>query len=164
LSTDDIVRSAIANSEQAQGSLHVLLRLENKEDLYVLLGQRVQAATRGATDTASFDMPFDPDNFQRSSSLRELGHRIFRRWSRTLHEFVCNPTSADKDIRDRLWTAITSKESSLVALTAGVLVATFGVSPAVAAVVAALLVRVVFNPATDEVCRYWSEQLERDST
>jgi hypothetical protein len=55
--------------------------------------------------------------------------------------------------------AIIGKEGGLAALTAGTLVATFGVAPAVAVVVAAILLKVVFEPAGDEICKEWARSL-----
>jgi hypothetical protein len=39
-------------------------------------------------------------------------------------------------------------------------VAVFGVSPAVAAVIAALLIKIVVAPAADEICQCWAKTLD----
>jgi len=56
--------------------------------------------------------------------------------------------------------AIFSKEGGGVALLAGGLVAAFGFSPAIAAVVAALLVKLIIAPTAAEVCAEWSKTLK----
>jgi hypothetical protein len=56
--------------------------------------------------------------------------------------------------------AIFSKHGGGVALLAGGLVAVFGLSPAIAAVVAALLVKIIIAPTANEICSTWGATLK----
>jgi hypothetical protein len=56
--------------------------------------------------------------------------------------------------------AIFSKEGGGIALLAGGLVAAFGLSPAIAAIVAALLVKLIIAPTAAEVCAEWENTLK----
>jgi hypothetical protein len=75
-----------------------------------------------------------------------------------LHQFCCVPDKEELDVRAKLLAGLTGKEGG-AAVIAGMLVATFGASPAVAAIVAALLLKIVVAPALDEVCQAWRKSL-----
>jgi hypothetical protein len=95
-----------------------------------------------------------------AADLQTLGARVFLRWSRALHELLCGSSDEDKDLRDRLWSAITGKTGGITALFSAVLVSSFGATPAVAAIVATLIAKVVLQPAGEELCSYWAKQLD----
>jgi hypothetical protein len=97
------------------------------------------------------------DDLERGSAV-ELGKKIFARWNRTLNEFACKPNSEDANLQNQLIGALTGKEGG-TAVIAGLMITSFGASPAVAAVVAALLVKLVLAPAAKEVCNAWSDAL-----
>jgi len=67
-------------------------------------------------------------------------------------------------LRHRLMSALTGREGGAPALLAGTLVAAFGLSPAVAALVAALLMKLVIAPAKDELCQSWAAALNAAGT
>ena len=52
-------------------------------------------------------------------------------------------------------TAISAKAGGGTALVAAVLVGYFGVYPSVAAVIAALLIKLIVAPAAEEACQTW---------
>ncbi|KAA1054454.1 hypothetical protein [Azospirillum argentinense] len=167
---DDLLRSAVATSMRAKRALDDL-QDQSPDDLYRSLAAQVAAASSEAPSSASFvptgqaqisddDLRRGPqaDDLRRGQDI-ELGKRIFQRWNRTLHEFVCKPNTADQDLRAKLVGALTGTEGGGVALVAGILVAAFGASPAVAAIVAALLIKLVVAPAADEICQVWAAAL-----
>ncbi len=158
MDTDDLIRSATKSAKSADDALRALSHRSN-EDLYAALAMRVGNTVddqyRGAT---GFNVPFDADELRRDSESVNIGWRVFARWNRALHQFVCQPEGEDAKIRDQLLRALTGKEGG-IAVIAGILVATFGASPAVAALVAALLVRILVVPAADEVCRSWASSI-----
>jgi hypothetical protein len=134
------------------------LQRSSEPDLLAALAQRVQEATSGSVSIARMT-PIDPDRLPRDSATLALGRRIFLRWSRATHDFLCNSGGADEDLRKRLLSAITGRDGGATALLAGTLVVTFGASPAVAAIVAALLMKLVVAPAKDELCQSWATSL-----
>jgi hypothetical protein len=147
---DAVVRSAAK-------AMAPLDRLD-EADLFQLLGSRITQCSTAPMRSLSFDAPVDKDDLVRGPELFELGQRIFWRWSGTLHRFICSPSGDDADVKSQLLEAIGSKGGGLTALTAGILVSSFGVSPAIAAVVAALLLKLVFQPAGDEICEFWGNK------
>lgn len=127
-------------------------------DLYAALGAEVSAAAKGSGEVARFAVTVDRDQLVRGS-MSELGERIFKRWSRTLHGFLCEPSGEDADLRSQVLSALASRDVSASALVAGLLVGTFGIAPAIATLIAALVVQLFVKPVTDEICKYWGEQL-----
>ena len=77
-----------------------------------------------------------------------------------MHDFLCTSGGEEQDLRRRLMSALTGRDGGAPALLAGTLVAAFGVSPAVAALVAALLMKLVIAPAKDELCQSWAASLD----
>jgi hypothetical protein len=153
---DEIIRTAVQHATRESHSFEKL-QADTKEDLYVALA-------RSIADVASLDPAhtkfhrYETDDLMRNSASLDLGKRIFQRWNRALHEFACTPDKEDEDIRRKLLNAIAGKEGG-AAVIAGIMAGTFGVSPVVAAIVAALLLKVIINPALDEVCQLWAKEI-----
>jgi hypothetical protein len=139
------------------------LQQSSEPDLLAALAQRVQEATSGSVTIARMT-PIDPDRLPRDSATLAIGRRIFQRWSRATHDFLCNSGGADEDLRERLISAITGRDGGATALLAGALVVAFGASPAVAAIVAALLMKLVVAPAKDELCASWAASLAESTS
>jgi hypothetical protein len=150
-----------ALTSKSKGTTSSLDNLAGKRsaDLYAALAFRVSQASSESSEIARFDAPLNVDSLDRANATVELGYRIFQRWNRALHGFVCGSDDQDKDIRDRLLRAITGKDGA-VALIAGLLVSYFGASPAIAAIVAALLIQIIGKPAREEICSTWKEKLK----
>jgi hypothetical protein len=159
MNEDDLYRSAVANAVAAEEDLSKLSAYSSA-DLFAALAERTRSATMGM-NANGFGTPINIDDLPRDGATSDLGRRIFRRWSRAFHQFICTPDRNDSSARDRLVRALTGKESC-TAVIAGMLVASFGASPAVAAVVAALLLKLIFDPAKAEVCETWGTWLEQN--
>ncbi|ESY77456.1 hypothetical protein X739_32980 [Mesorhizobium sp. LNHC220B00] len=156
---DHLYRSANISATKAGEAFKVLVN-QTPVDLYAALAVNVERTIAGNAVAGQFTAAFDADQLPRDEATVGLGKRIFMRWSRTLQEFVCNPNDTDTDLQSRLVAALTGKEGGL-AVIAGVLVASFGASPAVAAIVATLLLKLVAEPLRGELCAYWAEQLAK---
>ncbi|OKO83554.1 hypothetical protein [Bradyrhizobium sp. NAS96.2] len=159
MSSDDLLRSFV---EQHKGEAHQVASLVTKSesDLYALLASRVSTPAAGIGDPDDrFRTESDPDDLERGAAV-ELGKRIFFRCSQAAHDFCCSPGDQDRKLRDEMLSAIFSKEGGGIALLAGALVTAFGLSPAVAAVVAALLVKIIVAPTIAEVCSAWGNALK----
>ena len=153
---EKLLDMSVRSAKTHMASLDALSRLGNA-DLFEALALKVQEAATTSASIATFDAKFDSDLLTRGP-MAEVGKRIFQRWSRTLHDFVCKPNSEDAGLRDKLIKSLTGKDGGMAVL-AGILVATFGASPAVAALLAALFVRLFAQPAAEEICKAWDEQL-----
>jgi hypothetical protein len=100
------------------------------------------------------------DDLVRSGAAVALGKKIFTRWSKAFHDFLCAPSQDDKDLRDRVLQAIFDKKTGGTAIVAGALVAAFALSPITAGLIAALIMRLIVAPAADGICEAWTDSLQ----
>jgi hypothetical protein len=90
----------------------------------------------------------------------DLGKRILKRWNRSIYDIVCGTPDADPQARKTIMDALKlNSPEALAAAITGVLIATFSVGPAVAAVVGVLFGKVLLPAAGEEVCKFWKEKL-----
>lgn len=143
----------------ANAAIAESLRHNREPDLLAALAQTATRSAEGSPAIARMTA-IDLDSLPRDSETVELGRRILARWSRSLHQFMCtSDDKEDEELRTRVWNAITGKDGGATALLAGTLVAAFGASPALAALVAALLMKFMISPARDEICSAWKASL-----
>jgi hypothetical protein len=139
-----------------------LLTIRDPEVLFSLLATRVtDPAAMYATPGDRYGTKFNAGEITRSVPMIDLGKKIFLRCSAALHDFLCKPTNDDKQLQQSLINALVSKEVGAVGVIAGGLVALFGMAPAVAAVVAAILVQVVVVPTVGVLCQEWDATIDR---
>jgi hypothetical protein len=158
MDVDDLLRTRAEAAAGQAGIPPNAVTLE-PDVLYALLAARV-LATGGTDDQVR--SAFDTDDLLRSETSVSLGRRIFARWSLAMHAFLCDPGAEDRQLRDRMLNAILAKDGGGVAVVAGGLVAAFGMSPAVAAIVAALAVKLIVAPAAKELCKTWGDALANE--
>jgi hypothetical protein len=160
--TDQRIETAIKKASAAADNLQRLQK-QSEPNLFVGLALRTEQTIEQRDIALTFDAPLRIDDLPMDRELQSLGRRIFLRWSRTLHQFVCVPDKEDADIRERLLSALTGAEGG-AAVIAGVLVACFGASPANAAIIAALLLKIIIVPAGAELCEAWKKTLSQSAS
>ena len=160
MSSDDLLRSRANAAAQATDVTDIALA-QSEDTLYALLAANLLDG--GAADHRTRSA-FDTDDLMRSEATVQLGRRVFARWSRALHDFLCTPGAEDQQLRERLLNAIFARDGGGVAIVSGGLVAAFGLSPGVAAIVATLVVKLVVAPAQGELCEAWGQSLARGRT
>lgn len=148
--------AAEAAAQQAQETLDGLCN-RRAPDLFAALAQRV-SDTAISDSNRGFGAAIEVGAFTLNNETVALGRRIFHRWNKTLHQFVCEPDSNDDAVRTKLISALTGREGG-VAVVAAALVTTFGANMGVAAIVAALLMRLFLQPAGEELCATWKKHL-----
>ena len=132
---------------------------KSDDDLYAELGLRTIAIPREPSLAGEFAPDIAADDFPRppKAELINLGRRLFQRWERELYRFLCEEEKTDE--KKRLVSAILGKDKSATAIVTGLLVSAFGLSPAIAVLVGALILRILVVPAGETICEYWSERL-----
>lgn len=146
--------------EDAHSAVASLVESDESQ-LYEQLGIRVTAIEQRPEIAGSFSPPivFDEVAMGSLDSLRDLGRRIFQRWERSAFDLVCGTTLSDEGDRKTLADAFGVNSTAAAALMATLLVGHFGVAPAIAAVIAAIVVKRFFRPAYQEFCTFWSERI-----
>lgn len=89
--------------------------------------------------------------------FRKVGRRILRRLNRELHGLICGDGDDDREDREKLRGALGLDDAAIAGTLVQILVSSFGLMPAVATVVAALLIKRVLRPSLEEMCEVWGE-------
>lgn len=151
-----VLRSAVETLESKVAKAEKL----TEEDIYIALATEAGQQARGGMglqDVAAISA----DRLERSDDNLSLGKAIFRRWNRTLHDFVCSPSDDDEALQVQVMEALAGKGSG-VALIAGVLVSAFGLHMLTATLIASLVMRLFAEPVKEEVCDYWTTKLSEN--
>jgi hypothetical protein len=149
-----------ASSTQAEAAIAALMESDESQ-LYEELGIRSKAIGRQPEIAGSFNpaLSFDQAAMGSLDEVRKLGQRIYRRWHREAYALCCGDSPDDKKDRQTISGAFGLGAAAVAASLATALVGTFGLAPAIAAVIAALVIKRVFRPAYQEFCLAWKEQL-----
>jgi hypothetical protein len=75
---------------------------------------------------------------------------------------MCGGDPEDKEDREKLTRALSIGPGEVATMMAGALVLHFGIAPAIAAIVAALIVKRFFSSAYEEFCETWKGALPKD--
>jgi hypothetical protein len=132
----------------------------DEESLIKQVAMRAEAAKDDPSIAGSYEpkVTYDFEHAGIAGDLLDLGGRILRRWERELHGVVCGTSQEDAEDRANILSKIGADDAVLGAAVATVLIG-LGVSAAVAAVLAALLLKRILKPGGHEVCKFWSERL-----
>lgn len=87
---------------------------------------------------------------------RDLGSAIFKRLHKELHSLICGGVQTDEE-REKLKKMLSLDVAGMSVALATLLVSQFAVSPAIAAIVALLVVKKFIQPAGEEFCEFWSK-------
>jgi hypothetical protein len=150
-----------AQSAETGAVIEKLVRAD-EGTLFEQLGMRVRA-TEARESRVVQDNPtlvHDAPAMGPLDDLRELGRRVLRRWSRELYRVACGGEDEDGRDRESILKSLGLGDVALGGAIASILVGSFGVAPAVATVVGALIVKRLGGPAAEELCRFWGESLE----
>ena len=149
-------------NEELERSIAALVDYD-ENSLIKQVALRAEAAKEDPTIAGSYDpvVTYDFEHAGLADELLDLGGRILRRWERELHSVVCGTSQDDEKDRANILSKIGADDAVLGAAVATVLIG-LGVSAAVAAVLAALLLKRILKPAGQEVCKFWSERLKTE--
>lgn len=136
--------------------------LESDENqLFEQLGIRMNAMRSDPAVAGTYDPAVSYDAAQMGvlDDVRAFGKRVFGRWNREAWELVCGTAKEDGDDRQSLLAGLGVDKTTAAAALAALLVGQLGMAPALAAVVAALVVKRFFRPVYDEFCSTWKGSL-----
>ena len=145
---------------EAEAAIAPLLGAE-EDQLYAELGIRAKALSADPSTAGSFDpdVTYDAAEMGVMDDVRALGKKVFKRCNRELNGLVCGDDPDDAEDRAQLTSALGLGEPAVAAALAGLLVSSLGLAPAIAGVVAVIVVRRFFNPAMEQFCTAWTASL-----
>lgn len=147
-------------TKEAESAVQKLLKADENQ-LYEQLGIRAKAIAEDLTKSSSFEpqVTYDEAQMGLKEDVLEFGQRLFRRWNAEAYKLICGSDPEDEKDREGLVTAFGINDEAVAAGLAALLVTHLGLIPAVAAVVAALVVKRFFRPAHAEFCQVWKKSL-----
>lgn len=148
-------------SEEAESAAKKLLEAD-KENLYEEIAIRTKTMLKDPTTAGSFaKIQLDEREMKgMKEALQDLGKRIFQRWNVEAHNLFCGTDPNTKKNKAELKKAFGISGDAQVAVVASMttlLVMNFSIAPAIAAAIAALIVKLFFRPAYEEFCKFWGE-------
>jgi hypothetical protein len=149
---------------QAQAAAEKLLKADESQ-LYEILGMRAKAIAADPATAGSFDptVAYDESLMGIRQDVIEFGQRLFRRWSVEAYGIICGEGADDQSDRKELAEAFGLGDAVVAGAITTALVSGLGLAPAVAAVIAALLVKRFFRPGCQEFCAAWKKHLPSPS-
>jgi hypothetical protein len=148
-------------TQQAQPAVEKLLKADESQ-LYEQLGIRAKAMAQDPAKSGSFEpqVTYEAAQMGLKEDVKDLGQRMFKLWNVQAYQVVCSTQVQDQQARNDMLNAFGVNETAVAAVLASLLVAQLGLAPAIAAVVAALVIKLFFRPAYEEFCGAWKKSAE----
>lgn len=145
----------------------------DEEQLAAQIGDRAQAigddaaglGTRGV-DPASLDS-IDVNVAARASidlRLLEAGQRLFDRVNPLVYELMCQPLGNDPQTQKILDEAIGQNYTKAAGMLAPVLISGLGLAPAIATLLATLIIKKIANYSATAICDTWKQNLPKPTS
>jgi hypothetical protein len=146
--------------DQAAPAIRNLLQSDEMQ-LYEQLGIRAKAIIEEPMKCGLFEpeVTYDATMMGLKEDMQVLGQKLFRRWHVEAHKLICGPDSASSEDLSDFMGAFGINDVSVGATLSALLVSQLGLTPALAAVVAAILVKRFFRPTFEEFCKAWKKIL-----
>ncbi|NLY37202.1 MAG: hypothetical protein GX046_08220 [Tissierellia bacterium] len=150
---------------QANFVTNELLENYDENELYIELALRLKLME----EDPSRGIPIEPglrffaeEAMMDKENFDRIGREIFKRWSGTLYKFTCGSDPDDKSYHEKIFSGDLSLGGAIVIF----LTTQFGVLPAIATVLAALVVKLFLDPVHQVLCEEWKAKLPdlRNST
>ncbi|WP_135611482.1 hypothetical protein [Methanococcoides sp. AM1] len=153
-------------SEQSELNIEARLAVEkllkaDENQLYVELGIRSQAIAKDFAVSSAFEpeVVYEEAEMGFIDDLKEFGKRIYRRLEQEMYNLFCKSTAEDEEDLKKFANAFNIGETEVAAVMTALLVTQFGMAPAVAPVIAALVIKRFFDPVYEEFCIFWGEKI-----
>ncbi len=96
--------------------------------------------------------------------ILNFGQRLFKRLNKASYELLCKDQFDDGETLKKLNEALKDSTAKAAGVLAPVLVANLGLTPAIAAIIAALVVKTLSKAIADEICSTWKNSLEASAS
>jgi hypothetical protein len=146
--------------DQAKPAIEKLMQ-SDADQLYAELGLRQNAIKDNAQVAGQFDaaVSYDAPFAGPLDILKEFGQDLFDRLSKSIYDLVCSTNSENEEDRKKLEAAVHLGTTALATSLASLLVSSFFLAPAIAAVVATIAVKLFFKDTYGAFCDTWKKHL-----
>lgn len=131
--------------------------------LYEQLGILAKAIAVDPAKAGAFEplVTYDEEKMGSKEDVREFGRRLFLRWNIEAYKLICGDELEDMIDRSELNKAFGISNEAVAAALSSLLISHMGLSPALAVVVASLVIKRFSKPGHGEFCQVWKERLPR---
>lgn len=146
--------------EEARPAIKDLLQADDRQ-LYEILGIRIKGVALDPHKAGNFspEISHAAESMGALDDIREFGTIFFSRLNRQCYELVCGEDDANSKERQRIASAFGIGETEVGAAIAAAAVTQLGLAPAIAVVVAALIVKLFFRNAHTAMCQVWKKKV-----
>lgn len=149
-------------NQQAIVEAAVALCDHDEASLELQIG-KIDKATK--TDPSIADDPnpqiaYDGNTMGPIDDLRDIGRRITKKWAKVLHDIVCGDDEKNAEDRKKVLDSVGLGEVAMIGAVAAALSTL--VTPALAAPLAALIVKRFLPPVKEGICEFWDEKLQSE--
>lgn len=148
-------------SKQAEPAVKKLLK-SDEEQLYETLGIVAKAIENDPSKSGSFEprVTYDFAHMGLKEDVMEMGQKLFNRWIVEAYKLACGSDRQGRKDREALMEAFGFNDEVMIAAAlAALFVTNLGLAPALAAVMAVLVLKRFFRPAHEEFCIVWKKNL-----
>lgn len=148
-------------ASQAKPAVAKLMQ-SDEDQLYEELGMRLKAYGTDLSVGSSFspEVRYQAEVMGTMDDLRLFGRKYFRGVNENAYELICGKGLTDQQDRKKLEDAFKIGPSEVAAFMAGLLVTHLAIPAGIAAVVAAIVLKVFFKPALTAMCEVWATKIE----
>lgn len=140
------------------------LMVSDEQQLFEQLGIRALAISRDPAKGSSFDprVTYDQSKMGLMEDVIDFGKRLFSRWNEQAYKLICGSDPKDEKDREELLKAFNVSDGAIAAALSTLLVTHLGLAPAIAVVIAVLVIKRFVRPTYKEFCDTWKKKLEGD--
>jgi hypothetical protein len=133
----------------------------DESSLIEQLGIRAKLMERDPSIAGNFSpqVTYDAKFLGPLDDVKALGLRILKRWNKELFSIACGSGKDDEADRTKILSALTLSEGAAIGAMIPILTG-LGLAPALAAILAAIIVKRFLGTAIDTVCEAWKRQVE----
>ncbi|MCB8784103.1 hypothetical protein [Planktothrix agardhii] len=138
-----------------------LLELD-EESLEAQLGLQVQGTAKGLTiDSIDLDAaaraPISPE-------VLAAGKHLLKQLNSGLYDLMCNPLGSDPETEKVLDEVINQNYTKAAGILAPLLVSGLGLTPAIATLIATLVIKKIAKAGSEEICKSWKASLPTEES
>jgi hypothetical protein len=145
---------------QAKPAIEKLMQ-SDPDQLFAELGLRQSAIKDNAQVAGQFDaaVSYNAAFAGPLDILKEFGQNLFDRLSKSIYDLVCGTGSENEEDRKKLEAVVSLGATAVATTLASILVSSFLLAPAIAAVVATIAVKLFFKSTYGAFCATWKNHL-----
>ena len=150
-------------TEKIQPITELLLESDETQ-LFTQLGLRAKAIAQDTRKTSDFDLKviYVEAEMGVLDDIINFGKSIFKRLNIVAYNLICGSDADMQKEREELVKSIGLSLATATATLSALLVTHIGLAPAIATVVATLVIKSFYRPGLDELCQRWKDSFNNE--